>query len=366
MPKEISNCKLPAFFVDYINDGILIINEEKNITCHNKHAKKILGISLPANKQHNLETKFRQNNQNFLKLVSTSINKNREIKNKEIIYYKKKVERKLLINSMIWYNNHQSSSYTAIIIQDITDIWNTHFLTRKLQTQLRKSFINLLENLRQITDSIAHEMRNPIVAIGGYANYLLKKKNLNDKKTVNKYINNIIEDAERLNNIIKQAEKYSHISEMNFSKENISKIFRNIIKMAKNIALKHSIILEIASFDKGKLEIFLDKEKLTNALTNIIKSTISLAHKDSIVIINLVYNRYDIDFSIEINSAKISDKDIKYIFNPFYSISGKNITFNFTTARRVIILHGGIIKVFRKNNSCISFEINIPKEKRLR
>jgi len=58
----------------------------------------------------------------------------------------------------------------------------------------------------RITSSIAHSIRNPLAAIGGYARALLKNGDLNEKK---EYLEQILQKAKQLDEVLEEVLSYS-------------------------------------------------------------------------------------------------------------------------------------------------------------
>ena len=80
-------------------------------------------------------------------------------------------------------------------------------LNRKLQEQ--QELIVRMEKMAvvgKITSSIAHSIRNPLTAIGGYARYLLKSDNVEKKK---EYLESIVNEAKHLDEVLGEIISYS-------------------------------------------------------------------------------------------------------------------------------------------------------------
>jgi PAS domain S-box-containing protein len=371
MKNPLKNESIPFSILDSIPNGTLIIGEKGEILHANEAAALILGKKFENIKQCTLNTCFTSHNQPFFELLTNALQKRKEIKNEDIIYTYKRKQFILRVNSIVWENVQKKHYNMIIFIQDITEIWKSHVKVRTMHAQLRKNYINLLDNLRQIADSVAHEMRNPVVAIGGYANHLLKKVKKEQEsqkincKVIKKYIRYIMNDANRLNKIVEQVERYVHNSDVKFKKENMPQFFNDIIQYAKRSARKEQKTIDIAVSQESEYNVHIDKKKLKKVLQDIVKHSIFFADDCSELTLHIQYTIYDIIFTIEIFTKKIDKKEIDYIFNPFYSVHNEKLHFDFAAAQRIIILHGGIIKPYWKNKLCLCFEIDLPQDKRI-
>lgn len=352
-------------FSNYLNEGIILLDHQRRVSFINSSAKSILGIrkgrATPA-----LET-ILQRKDELGGLIRRSLERGRDIINSEIAYTLKSREKKLLITVIFITVDSAQSPSLLIICNDITKLWKLHRKERELLRQLRENHVDHMESLRQIADSVAHEVRNPIASIGGYANLLLKKINLFGKeaKSVKKYLHYIRKDAERLNAIVEQTEKYSDIREIHFKKENIVTLFNEVFRYALRLAKKQGIRIEIQKEDRGQYILYIDRAKLKDSLKMLFKYTIQISEANSTLAMSLSFTPYDLEMSIDIPTEMVSEDETQFLFDPFFS-STQEPNLDLTIVHRIITLHGGIIRSERGKRNNLIFTISLPKEKRLR
>ena len=363
------NAPHPHNLLNHLDEGVLLVDTRERVIFINRYAKRAFGLKQRKNHHGSLSSLLESSNPGFYRFLSQSIKDNRFVSHHEMTFIQKKErELKLMITLLPPAPGNGGKPHFSIIIKDITEIWKLHLKEKRLIYQIKNRYIDQMETLRQIADSVAHEVRNPIVSIGGYANLLLRKcalKDGRDLEELKKYITYIKEDAERLNHIVNQVERYSDISDIKFQRENTVTVFQEIFRYAKKISQKEKITLETPPIELEEYPIYIDRSKFSTAIKNLLRHSLLLSLPDRPVVISLRFAPYEISLKIELTTNKLKEEDVHFIFNPFYSLSTQNVDFDLAIAQRLIILHGGIIQTNMDNKNRLLFRISIPKEKRL-
>lgn len=365
MGENTSFKKYLSLFSNFLTEGIILLDNQRRVSFINSSARSILGIKKGRAKPA-LEALCKQEDELY-GIIMRSLTQGRDIINREIIHTPKSREKKLLITVLILSNADDAQGPSLLIIcNDITKLWKLHCKERELLQQLRENNVDHMESLRQIADSVAHEVRNPIASIGGYANLLLKKidKFGKEAKGVKKYLQYIRKDAERLNTIVEQTEKYSDIREIHFKKENIVTLFDEVFRYALRLSKKQDLRIEIQKEDSEQYTLYIDQARLKDSLKRLFKYAIQISEANSTLSTSLSFTPYELEMTIDIPTERISEEDAQFLFDPFFS-STQEPNFDLTIVHRIITMHGGVIRSEKGKNNLI-FTISLPKEKRLR
>jgi nitrogen-specific signal transduction histidine kinase len=354
-------------FSNYLNEGIILLDNRRRISFINSSAKSILGIKGRGRLKAQIEAILNRNEE-LNDIIRSSLEGGKDIINKEITYKLKSREKKLLFTILFLSDLDDAKGPSLLIIcNDITNLWKLHRKERELLKQLRENHVDHMESLRQIADSVAHEVRNPIASIGGYANLLLKKIDEfgEEAKSVKKYLNYIRKDAERLNAIVQQTEKYSDIREIHFKIENIVTVFDEVFRYALRLSKKQSVHIEIHKEDREQYTLYIDRARLKDSLKKLFKYSIQISEANATLATSLSFTHYDLEISIDIPTGRISEEDAHFLFDPFFS-STQEPNFDLTIVHRIITLHGGVIRSEKGKRNNLIFTISLPKEKRIR
>ena len=224
-------------------------------------------------------------------------------------------------------------------------------------------------SLGMMVEEIAHQTRNPIVAIGGYTQRLLKTLSLSAKGK--SYLHQILRETKRLETMIQRVEEYVLIPRPTFQKEEIQEVVESVLQSFSKEAVEKgiSINLETRALE-GEGEFFLDKDLISKALFHILKNSIeavartSMGKKGKLVKVSLFGDGGNIGVSISDKGEGIPKKNLDRIFEPFFSTRPDQVGLGLTFAKRVVEDQGGNIQVESRLKRGTTITLTFPKDRR--
>jgi nitrogen-specific signal transduction histidine kinase len=350
-----------------LGEGVIVLDSSMNIITGNRAAEKITGAGLSRRKGAALRELLEERNRPLLEIIENAV-AGRELCRSRVVIYNRGNRNGTLHLTVISRGNgpHRPAALHYIVMNDLTELWRLHHQHKSLLLQFRRSYSWQIENLRQVAESIAHEVRNPIVTIGGYANLLLKKISGDDGKNgeIRKHLTYIKSNADRLNSLVTQVEKYSDVSDLSLKKENIVTLVREVIRYGQRFAKRQGIELNIQDIDTREYHAFFDRDKMRLALYNLMKHSILLTKKGSPLMMHIQFAHYELCITFEIRTD-LPKEEVTFLFNPFYSLQNRELNFDLAVAQRITMLHGGVIDPSWHPLGILTLRLCIPKEKRL-
>jgi len=240
----------------------------------------------------------------------------------------------------------KKQKYENLFIYTVNDITEL----RKLEDEiaLKKKFAYLGE----MSAFIAHEFKNSLTAIKGFAAALKRKSD--DPKIVKKVSINIEEEVEFFYKILVDYLNYS--KEIKLSKEKIDILeFLSNIKdnFFKNENIKFSTELDF---------LYIDIDKMKQVFINLIKNSVEASEEGSLIEILIEKNKDFICIYIKDKGKGISDDNIDKIFNPFFTTKSSGTGLGTSISYQIITAHNGKLEYLkRKPLGTITF-IKIPAE----
>ncbi|HPA73220.1 MAG TPA: histidine kinase dimerization/phospho-acceptor domain-containing protein [Spirochaetota bacterium] len=345
--------------LDNLEEGIIAFDGDERLVFYNGTAATILGLRIGSRKEYRARDLFQAKNPDFLGLLREALNGKTEGSTAETAYRRGK--RELMLRAHLY---RTEAGFLFIIIQDVTELWWLHRKERSLARQVHRQYENLVESLRQIADSVAHEVRNPIVSIGGYANLLLRKcsQEKRDIDEIKKFLGYIRDDAERLNRIVSGVERYSDLADVRFTYQDIVPVLERVTNRARTSAAGKQIVFHGDSMKASEYFVWMDREKLEGALDDIAGRLMDACRARRRFGIVASFTPMEFALRLECDAAGMKDEDIQFIFDPFFNGSGG---INLAAAQRILVLHGGLIRASRKGATGLTLRVTLPKEKRL-
>ena len=245
-------------------------------------------------------------------------------------------------------------------------------LTEELQKsyqELEKAYAELRENQEKlvlaeklsavgtIAAQIAHEIRNPIVAIGGFARAILRDYDLDEN--LREKLEIILEETQKIERTIQDALDFSKFSEPEKSLCEIGKTIHDVIIFfepeiaEKKITVSYEIADDIPKFEY-------DEQLIRQVLINLFRNSISVLGEGGKIGIK-AYKEGEycwIEFSD--NGPGVPEGVGDKIFQPFFTTKPTGTGLGLSISAQIIEAHKG--EIWYKNNPVggVTFYIRLP------
>ena len=218
-----------------------------------------------------------------------------------------------------------------------------------------------LASIGHISTGIAHEIRNPLTSVKLNIQKLFEKNILSEAEKA--YLNISREGIAVIEKFIKELLNFARVSELNLGYFSIEQIIEGALKMIADLLELKEVKLEFY-YQKGLPEVQVDADKIRQVILNIIQNSCEAVAKGGKIDIDVtrisIKEESKIEIKISDNGPGIPEKDIKDIFEPFYTTKAQGIGLGLAIALKIIEQHDGSIKVISQKGVGTSFEILIP------
>lgn len=217
---------------------------------------------------------------------------------------------------------------------------NSHLETKKEYEEKIKG--EKLIALSTMMMGVAHEVRNPLVVIGGFSKKLLSMTDENDPRY--KYILAIEKEVGRLEKMINDIYEFKTIQIVCDKQLSINDSIRNVIIRVEKLLSEKNIKL-IMKLSEVDAVIPMDKNNFEKALQNIIDNAIEAMPNGGVL--TVVSELREKLFIIQIidTGIGIKEEDLKFIFDPFFTSKMEGTGLGLTVAMKIIEKHNGKISV---------------------
>jgi len=212
--------------------------------------------------------------------------------------------------------------------------------------------------LEQMMDQVAHEIRNPLTSIGGFARKVYNR--LPDGDPNKKYMEIILEDVALLENMIKQLIDLKSLSISMKQPIDVNEVINDSLKIFEQDLSNKNI--QVVTNLLGNLPLITaDKKLLKRAFCNIIKNAIEAMEKEpKILTIKTSLNDNNIEISISDTGKGIPEEKVKTIFDPLVTSKVYGPGLGLTFALKIIQDHKGSISVKSEIGTGTTFTVTLP------
>jgi two-component system sensor histidine kinase/response regulator len=212
--------------------------------------------------------------------------------------------------------------------------------------------------LEQMMDQVAHEIRNPLTAIGGFARKVFGRLPEGDPNK--KFMEMIIEDVAVLEGMIKQLIDLKTMAVTYKERTNVNEVIRESLEVFSQDFEQKSILVRTELPDNMPM-ITADKKLLKRAFCNIIKNSIEAmetGRKELKVASALAGGSLEVQISD--TGIGISRDKIKTIFDPLVTSKVYGPGLGLTFAQKIIQDHKGTIRADSEPEKGATFTITFP------
>ncbi|MBD3308576.1 GAF domain-containing protein [candidate division KSB3 bacterium] len=243
------------------------------------------------------------------------------------------------------------------------NIEQRNFELRQVQDQLVQ--MEKMTALGKMAASIAHEIRNPIICVGGFARRLLNDDTLSDKNK--KYVNIISEEATRLETILQDILIFSKDAKMNVETCDVNTIIKSALDVLTLEIHDREVDVNTCFFTELS-PILADAQQLKQVFMNLITNALQQVPEKKGLINIMTYNSLaatgGITVEVSDNGGGIAPELIDNIFNPFFTTKGTGTGLGLAIIRKIIENHKGNINVRNRPGVGVTFVINLPLDPR--
>lgn len=226
--------------------------------------------------------------------------------------------------------------------------------------------IEKLASLGKLSATVAHELNNPLEGILTYSKLIIKKLKERNEDEVNskaiEFLNLIADEASRCGKIVKDLLLFSHRDMEQFRKFDLIETIDKSIMLIKHHLEINNVKL-IKEYPVESLEVYCNSQKIQQAMISLLINAIESMHnKGGEIKINLIVENANAILRIKDQGDGISQKDLPYIFEPFYTTKDamKGTGLGLSVVYGIIKVHNGKIEVEETSEKGTTFKIVLP------
>jgi len=227
---------------------------------------------------------------------------------------------------------------------------------RKLKEKIRRS--EKLAALGKLAAGVAHEIRNPLSSIKGFATYFGTK--FNDGSEDKKAAEVMIQEVDRLNRVISELLEFARPSELKPREANINEVIEHSLRLIREDAKTKEIAVRFRK-DPKVPRVFIDSDRFFQALLNLYLNSIESMDKGGILEITVFsLNHREIQIDIKDTGKGISSENTSRVFDPYFTTKASGTGLGLAIVHKIIEAHGGEIKVKSREGEGTAFALIIP------
>src|SRR3972149_2097910 len=332
--------------VDSMTDGLISLDEKGHVVTMNRQAMEILGAEAGGWKGKAIGKIFGDANESFLREARDRIIRDREME----ILRRDGGRIPLSLSAAPLKDDKGRELGAVLIIRNLREI-------EELKEKVRRS--ERLAAVGRLAAGMAHEIRNPLSSIRGFAQFFLNR--FREQKTEQEYASIMIREVDRLNRVITELLDFACPREPRRGVCSLKDIIDYTLKILSPELAGKKVRVE-QNYEKGLPPVAADQEQLSQAFLHLLLNALDAVEEDGEIIIGLQRrpDRSALDITIADNGRGIPPENMGKVFEPFFSTKRKGTGLGLAIAYRIVENHGGEITVNNRQGGGTIFSITLP------
>lgn len=210
---------------------------------------------------------------------------------------------------------------------------------------------------------LSHDMKAPLMAIGGFAAQVRRGMGENDPDKAKMDL--VVRETARLESMVKDMLNFSRPLHLRASSCNLTQIAGECIEVMRCTEDGCGIALE-EMLDPTVPNCMLDKDSIKEVIINLIANAVHASPKGNVVTVRTLRRGSKAVLEVSDCGHGILDEDRENVFSPFFSKKKGGTGLGLTIARKIVTAHSGTISFHQNPHKGVTFRVALPLKNRHR
>ncbi len=331
-------------------DSVFFASPDGTIQYTNSMAQKMFGYTAETLRGGDLGILFTPEDMDLLypNLLHLACTENSV--SEEVMLLRRNGARFMALVHMSQYSQ-PDGSILIVVIEDIDQ-----------EKQLKALFQNMgYDDLVKVTNGVGHEIRNPLMVIGGYLRKMYTSCKTTDEDDA--YYQCIIENLTKIESVVRKVEFFTTPPKPSFAPISTLLVVESALKTFEKELNTKQVRCVV---DVEPVSLPMDLKLMIRAVTILVENALeAMTEQDELRITGQKGDDFFV-FCIQDNGAGISPTDLPFIFHPFFSTRQHSAGIDLTILKRIIESHHGRVEVSSEVGQGTKFDLFLPLERRRR
>jgi PAS domain S-box-containing protein len=350
--------------LDSMSDCLIVLGQHGDVLYANKTSGQMLGCSPDDLIDHGLEMLFflSEKNYDFNQIFLDAVHGKNVNNYSEVDYHHPDgfVRRLAATTSYLMAAGEYESTFIGFValFKDITEVFNLRREEQELIREKDRIAKEKIRSLHKLAMGVAHEIRNPMVTIGGFATRILKDEE-NPEET-RRYGQIIVDHVKQLEKVVDRVHECCDLPDVNPTKGNISTIVAEAVSEMASSGLKRNISLKFRDQTAEQHSVTFDPYLFRLAVKQVLANAIGFSNDGAVVDTAVYPTSEGTVLEVKDYGSGIKDEDKEYIFDPFFSTRAHSTGMGLAIVERVVHEHMGRIEVESEFGKGTTVRIMLP------
>ncbi len=238
----------------------------------------------------------------------------------------------------------------VLLLRDLREI-------RAMEEQLARS--QRLASLGRMAAGIAHEIRNPLGTLRGFAQYFGSRA---EDDASREYSDLMVGEVDRLNATISTLLQFSRARDPEFDRVEPSVLLAKTCKLLEHDFSEKNMTLTLENSCSGYIEA--DSDLLLQVLLNLLKNALNASSEDDNVILSCEADEHNIYITVTDHGIGMNLEEREQMFDPFFTTRKTGTGLGLAVCHQIVEQHHGSFEVRSSPGKGTSITLALPKQQK--
>lgn len=350
--------------LESLTSGVLVVNLEERITLFNRAAEEITGykaeevLNRPYLEIMGKDIDIQTTPVHTLRSGTSHLNEEKEI------YAKSHTKIPLGFSTSLLKDSENNLLGAVEVFFDLSNI-------KKLEEEIAR--VQTLAALGEMAATVAHEVKNPLGGISGFADLLYRDTEEQDPRK--SYVKKIIEGVEILNRIVMNLLDYTRTLRLDLRPTDFVKFLDEVVGFFEmDISREKRNIRIERNYLSQRFDCLLDSEKFKQVVLNLLHNACQAVPDGGLIQIfaglesekakdkaPTTSTDQRVSLKIKDNGMGMNEEVKKKLFTPFFTTKEKGTGLGLSTVKKIVQAHRGEISIDSQLGRGTTVNISLPK-----
>ena len=242
-----------------------------------------------------------------------------------------------------------------LLFKDLTEV-------RSLRREIARS--QRLASVGRLAAGVAHEIRNPLSSIKGFATYF--KERYPDAPQDQKTANIMIAEVDRLNRVVGQLLEFARPVSVSPKLTSLEDLIDDSVRLISQKAAEKQITVKTLNSAKTDQAV-IDLDRINQVLLNFYLNAIESMEPGGNLSVELLAGEKDhlIEIRISDTGCGIPEKNLSRIFDPYFTTKSTGTGLGLAIAHNIVEAMGGKINIASRLDKGTTITLTLPIEEKL-
>ncbi|NDV18832.1 PAS domain-containing protein [Pseudodesulfovibrio sp. JC047] len=255
--------------------------------------------------------------------------------------------------------------YFRVYITPIFDEDGTvnHVVASRRDITLRTSMENRLQqaeklaSIGELSTYMAHEIRNPLFSISGFANSLMRNPAMDEK--AREKLGIILDESKRLDKILKSLLNFTRPTAAEVREVDLNELVQTTMNVMSLPCANQNVTLQV-NLDPSMAKVKANPDLIKQCLINLVKNALEAMHDGGKLFVTTSMNQDHAVLTVEDTGEGIPLDIREKIFNPFFSTRDKGAGLGLAQTQKIINEIGGQVDLISVEKVGTKLTLQLP------